>query len=567
MHNILCLLDGSVLPVTFGHLTANDQTFGHRFLAPQAIAIATPDAYVGKLNAAFVEPRWDVRKASIQTSADETAQRENLAAKPDPGLLEEVTGLVEWPTPTLGGFDESFMDVPPEALQTVMRSHQKYFTLLKNDGGMAPGFLTFSNMMAADGGAKIRAGNERVINARLSDGRFFWDQDRKWGLDAMNAKLSDVVFHAKLGTMADKVKRVTVLAETLAASIPGCDKAQAKRAGELCKADLMSGMVGEFAELQGIMGRYYALEQNEPVAVADAIRDHYRPQGAHDAVPTAPVSIAVALADKLDTLAVMFAIGEKPTGSRDPFALRRAALGIIRVILENGLRLPIGIALAASIPSPWKGEDRGGSVPSCAQRGDITPPNSTPPKSQAAFGSPSGGELKKELLDFFADRLKVQLRDEGIAHDRVAAVFAHGDDDIVRVVNRATALHAFLQTEDGANLLIAYRRAANILAAEEKRDKTAYSGTPDAALFHVPEEVALNRALAQDLPAIYDSIAAEHFERAMTQLAALRPALDAFFDRVTVNDKDAGIRNNRLLLLSLVRTTLDEVANFSKIEG
>jgi len=409
-----------------------------------------------------------------------------------------------------------------------MRAHQKYFALETRDHKLAPFFVTIANMMTDDGGAAVVAGNERVLRARLSDARFFWDQDRKVQLESRVAKLAGITFHAKLGTVAEKVDRMESLAAELCAFIPGADRNKATRAAHLAKADLTSGMVGEFPELQGIMGRYYALNDGEDPAVAQAIAQHYSPKGPGDECPVEPIAIAVALADKIDSLAAFFAIGEKPTGSRDPFALRRAALGVIRIVTENGLRLPLAQIFKAA---------------------------------NAALDV-------DEMLVFFADRLKVQMREKGVRHDLIEAVFAlGGEDDLVRLLTRVDALTALLGTDDGANLLTAYRRAANIVAIEEKKDKATYDGAVDAALLAEPQEKRLNEVLDLEEKALDLTLDEEKYGDAMAALAHLREPVDAFFDAVTVNCDDAALRANRLRLLSRIRSALNRVADFSKIEG
>jgi glycyl-tRNA synthetase beta chain len=409
-----------------------------------------------------------------------------------------------------------------------MRTHQKYFACLDAKGNLAPRFLLVSNMAARDGGKVIVAGNERVLKARLADARFFWDQDRKTPLAERVEKLKERVFHAKLGTMLEKSRRVAKLAEALA-PYTRADAAKLKRAAELAKADLSSGMVGEFPELQGIMGRYYALHDGEALEVANAIAEHYAPLGPSDDCPTAPESVALALADKIDTLVGFFAINETPTGSKDPFALRRAALGIIRLILENKLRLPLIQAFQ--------------------------------------LARPSNADPSRALLAFFADRLKVHLKEQGVRHDLIAAVFALGEDDLARLMKRTEALAAFLKSEDGANLLTAYRRAANILRIEEKKDNTAYSGVPRPDLLQAPEERQLDKALNAATVKSAAALKAEDFSASMAVLAGLRSPIDRFFDKVTVNTDDKELRENRLRLLSQIRDTLNLVADFSLIEG
>jgi glycyl-tRNA synthetase beta chain len=411
-----------------------------------------------------------------------------------------------------------------------MRSHQKYFAAVDDSGALAAKFLFVANNMTADGGAAIVAGNERVLRARLADAKFFWDLDRKSRLDSRVAKLAERIFHAKLGSVLDKARRVETLVEAVVPFVPGADAATAKRAAHLAKADLSTGMVGEFPELQGVMGRYYALHDGEPPAVADAIAEHYSPLGPNDRCPTAPASVVVALADKIDTLVGFFGIGEKPTGSKDPYAMRRAALGIIRIVLENRLRLPLTQVFRA-----------------------------------ASF---AGKALDADLLDFFADRLKVHLREQGVRHDLIAAVFAlGGEDDFVRLLARVAALDEFLKSEDGANLLTAYRRAANIVRIEEAKDKLTYDAAPDPALLGMAEEKSLAERLTEVEGLSAAALRREAFGIAMSALARLRQPVDEFFAKVTVNCDDPATRANRLRLLSQIRATLNRVADFSQIEG
>ena len=537
MHGVLAVFGGKTLDGEIdlggGALTFTNQTRGHRFLAPDAVTVSDFAEYQAKLRAAFVIIDREERKRIIEEGAATLAKAENLTVKPDQGLLEEVCGLVEWPVPIMGRIDDAFMDVPAEALVTSMRSHQKYFSAEHADGTLASRFITVSNMAAdPERDATIRAGNEKVLRARLSDAKFFWDQDRAVKLEARTGKLSDILFYQKLGTVAEKAGRLEALSEWLAGYVPGADAAKAKRAATLCKADLVTEMVGEFPELQGIMGRYYALHDGEAPEVADAIADHYAPQGPNDRCPTAPESIVVALADKLDTLAGFFAIDEKPTGSKDPFALRRAALGVIRLIVENKLRLPLGDAFAKAA----------GLYP--------------------GLGAPDG------ILDFFADRLKVHLREGGVRHDLVSAVFAlGGEDDLVRLLARVTALQSVLSTDEGVNLLAGVRRAGNIVRAEEKKDGAAHDGGTDDGLLAQDEEKSLSQALIVAEDGADKALADEDFEAAMAALASLRGPVDAFFDKVTVNDDDPAVRRNRLALLARVGSAAHRIADFSKIEA
>ncbi|MSP67931.1 MAG: glycine--tRNA ligase subunit beta [Alphaproteobacteria bacterium] len=515
-------------------------TVGHRFLSGGApIEVASAADLYAKLRAAHVLLDAAERRATIQGRAEALAQAEGLILRPDPALLDEVVGLVEWPVVLMGRIDPAFMALPPEVLTTSMRTHQKYFALQTADGALAPRFIVVANTAAADGGRAIVAGNERVLRARLSDARFFWDQDRRQRLEERVPALSRIVFHAALGTLGDKVARLQALAAEIAPA--GCDPALARTAALLAKADLVTGMVGEFPELQGIMGRYYALHDGERPEVAAAIAEHYSPAGPNDRCPSAPIAVAIALADKLDTLAGFFAIGEFPTGSKDPFALRRAALGVIRLIIENGLRLPLRPLLLSAVTLYQEGGLGTGPTPAA---------------------------VADALLDFFADRLKVHLRDRGVRHDLVEAVFAvSAEDDLVRLLAKVEALAAFLGAEDGANLLTAFRRASNIVRIEEKKDGRAYSERADPALLVAAEEKALQGALVAASTAIGQALAAERFVDAMVALARLRVPVDAFFDRVTVNADDPQHRINRLRLLSQIRSALGAVADFARIEG
>ncbi len=543
LHHVLALFDGKPLvgevePEPHRRWVFSALTFGHRFLAPAAFAVSSLEDYRSRLSAAHVMVDREQRKKTILTRARALAGAEGLTLRDDPELLEEVAGLVEWPVVLIGRIDDAFLDVPPEVLITAMRAHQRYFSLTRPDGSLAPRFIVVANTITVDGGRAVVAGNEKVLRARLSDAKFFWDHDRKVRLADRVPALKDVVFHAKLGSMEEKAVRLQTLAAHFAERIAGAEIGKARSAALLAKADLTTGMVGEFPELQGVMGRYYALHEGEDAEVADAIAQHYSPLGPSDACPTAPVAVAVALADKIDTLVGFFSIGEKPTGSRDPFALRRAALGVIRLIVENGLRLPLGTAIGqAEALYP-------------AQRG-------------------GAGSAAAELLPFFADRLKVALREKGVRHDLIDAVFAlGGEDDLVRLLARVAALGRFLATEDGADLLLAYRRAANIVRIEAKKDKRDGFGQPvEPARFAQDEETALYDALAAAHDGIAARLSAEDFEGAMTVLAGLRRPVDAFFDRVTVNAEDPALRHNRLALLSSIVAAMNEVAEFSKIEG
>ena len=533
IHSLICRFAGGEVPFPWGPVTAASATVGHRFLAPETITVADFADYQAKLKAAKVILDPAVRRAKILGEATKLAEAEGLSLKDDPGLLDEVAGLVEWPVVYMGSIDDAFMDVPPEVLITSMRSHQKYFSCLDADGKLANRFVVVANTETADKGKQVVAGNERVLRARLSDAKFFWDQDRKSSLAAKAPALKDRIFHAKLGTMDEKVDRMQALAADIASHVDGADKARARSASRLAKADVSTGMVGEFPDLQGVMGRYYALHDGESEEVAAAIAEHYAPQGPNDTCPSKPVSVSVAMADKIDSLVGFFAIDEKPTGSKDPFALRRAALGVIRLILENGVRI------------------------------NLMPLFQTAKNLHEASADPSD-----DLLAFFADRLKVHLRDRGVKHDRVDAVFAlGGEDDLARLLARVTALDEFLATDAGENLLTAYSRAANLLTIAEKKDGRAYSGDAATQLFGQDEEKTLAAGLAAAGPAVAEALKAEDFAAAMRAVAALRGPVDAFFDAVTVNADDAKLRENRLKLLNGIRTALDGVADFSRIEG
>ncbi len=568
LRRVLCLLDGTPVPFTLEELPAlahGAETEGHRVHAPGAFAVTGFADYEAGLRARHVLPDAAERMRVIEEGLSALAGQHGVAIVPDRGLLEEVAGLVEWPVPLFGRIDDAFMDLPPELMRTTMRVNQRYFATRNADGSAAPFFGVVANIVPRDGGAAVVAGNERVLRARLSDARFFWDQDRKQRLEDFLPKLDVVVFHAKLGTQGQRVARLERLARFLAPKV-GADPDLAARAGRLAKADLASGMVGEFPELQGVMGRYYALHQGEDPRVAEAIGAQYRPLGPGDAVPSEPVAIAVALADKLDTLAGFFAADERPTGSGDPFALRRAALGIIRIVRENGLRLSLSDIFAEAFFGYQQatGETAEPSFGMAVAQEKLSsgwqaPKGSAHPPMVATFAA--------GLIDFLAERLRVQLRAEGLRHDVVAAAFgAGGEDDLVRLLARADALKALVESPDGANLLTAYRRAQNILRIEEKRDGP-HSGPVDATLLTAPEEKALAASLDDAEPNVARQLAAEDYISAMSALAALRGPVDAFFDRVTVNDPAPELRRNRLRLLARLRAAMDAVADFGRIEG
>jgi glycyl-tRNA synthetase beta chain len=540
IHSILAIFDGSVLDgaldIQGGSISFGDETCGHRFLSPGHFKVRDFSEYREKLLKAFVMLDSAEREAVIARELNALAKGAKLHVKDDPGLRAEVKGLVEWPVVLMGQIDEAFMDVPPEVLITSIRTHLKYFVLEKADGTLAPRFAVVSNMVTEDSGKAIVAGNERVLRARLADAKFFWDQDRKKSLASRTPALGDITFHAKLGTLDAKIDRVQALAVDLCTYVEGAERDRVRSAARLCKADLVSDMVGEFPELQGLMGRYYALHDGEHTEVAEAIADHYSPQGPGDQCPSAPVSIAVALADKIDTLAGFWVIDEKPTGSKDPYALRRAALGVIRLVVENGLRLPLRAVFLQAI-------------------------SAQPVQSEQAI-------VADDLLDFFADRLKVHLREKGVRHDLVSAVFAlGGEDDLVRLLVRVDALSSFVESDDGANLLTAYSRAANILRIEEKKDSTRYDSQPDPAIFSLMEENTLAEALEEVMNGAQSALEKEDFVGAMQAMAELRGPVDAFFDKVTVNAEDSALRINRLKLLSGIRASMGTVADFDAIEG
>ncbi len=539
---ILALFDGAVIPFEVDGIPSGDVTEGHRFMgAGQPFAVKDFADYRQKLERNFVLLDAADRKLRILEGAKAVCAARGLALVDDDGLLDEVSGLAEWPTPILGDMDPQFLALPPEVVQLSMKVHQKYFAVREpGKEGLAPHFVVVANVEATDGGAALAAGNAKVLSARLSDAEFFWTEDQKVGFDAWNAKLKDVTFHAKLGTLAERVDRIAALAREIAPLV-GADPAQAEQAARLSKADLASGMVGEFPELQGIMGGYYARLAGQPDAVADAIRDHYKPQGPGDTVPTAPVTVAVAMAEKLDTLVGFFAIDEKPTGSKDPYALRRAALGVIRLVLENGAR--VGLRRDAFSPAM-----------AALEKGHI----------QRAVDKLA---VETELSAFFVDRLTVLLRDKGQRHDLVAAVFALGDDDLVRIVRRVEALAAFLATDDGANLLAGYKRAAQLLKAEEKKGPLPYGAVATGLPNQPAEETALAFAAAAAASAVDAALEAEDFAAAMTALAALRGPVDAFFTAVMVNSDVAEERENRLKLLVQVRGVMNRVADFGQIAG
>jgi glycyl-tRNA synthetase beta chain len=557
LHSILCLFSGKVVAFEMDGIESGKETRGHRFMAPEPFKVKDFEDYREKLRDADVVLDGDERAARIVKEARAVAAKGGLTLVEDEALLAENAGLTEWPVVLMGSFDESFLSVPPEVLATSMKTHQKCFSLRKKDGSLANRFILVANLKAKDGGKAIVAGTERVIAARLADAKFFFEQDRKVSLEDRVAKLKEIVFHEKLGTQYDRIQRLRALAREIAPSV-GATADDAERAAMLAKADLLSGMVGEFPELQGVMGRYYALDQKEDPSVADAIAAHYKPLGPSDDVPHEPVSIALALADKLDMLVGFWAIDEKPTGSKDPYALRRAALGVIRVVLENNIRLPLLDLIRSQLVMP-------GLEPGIQGQ---QAPSQRPLDRRVKPGDDSKiGEVAENLLAFFADRLKVHLREQGARHDLVDAVFALGGDDLLMIVRRVEALGKFLETEDGANLLIGTKRAINILRIEEKKDGVTYDQSPDPDLLKRPEEKALAKAVDQVERGAAEAVAREDFAGAMGEMAKLRAPVDAFFDFVTVNTQEPGLRENRLRLLNRIRATTLTVADFSKIEG
>ncbi|KXV73473.1 glycyl-tRNA synthetase subunit beta [Acetobacter malorum] len=541
LRRILCILDGETVPFSLaqgddnGHnLQSGNETEGHRFLSPGAVTVSSAAEWQDTLKARHVQVHAADRRETIVTGLTALASSEGLALVPDSGLVDEVAGLVEWPVPFLGRIDEKYMDLPAEVMQVSMRVNQRYFALRNGDGSAAPRFAFVANIVPADDGTLIVTGNERVLRARFADARHFWDLDRKHTLASRLSALDAITFHAKLGSQGDRTRRMVRLAGLIAPMV-GAPTADCERAAELSKTDLTTGMVGEFPELQGVMGGYYAQHDGETPAVSQAISEQYMPRGPGDTVPTAPVSVVLGLADRFDMLAAFFAAGEKPSGSGDPFGLRRAALGIIRLIRENNLRLDlVKLFLLAAEALPEALRD----APDLAQ-----------------------------LPQFMAERLRVQLRSEGARYDCLAAISTgNTDTDITRLLARAQALETMLETEDGKNLLAATRRAANILRIEDRKDGP-HEGAPDPALFTQPEEQALAATLDRVEPAVEKAFAEERFTDAMREAASLRAPLDKFFEDVTVNAPEAPLRLNRLRLLARLGRMMRLIADFSQIEG
>ena len=562
-------------------IEAGQTTYGHRFMAPAPIDVRRFEDYQAKLQAAKVVLEPQARKDIIQADARQLAFAQGFELVEDEALLDEVAGLVEWPVVAMGSFEKEFLSIPGEVIRATIRNNMKCFVVSDpKTGRLTNKFILTANIEASDGGKAIVAGNERVIRARLSDAKFFYETDLKTKLEDRLAKFENIVFHEKLGTQGERIARIERLAAEIAPLV-GADAEKTKRAAHLAKADLLTEVVGEFPELQGLMGKYYALAQGEDASVAAASEEHYKPQGPADRVPTDPVSVTVALADKIDTLVGFWAIDEKPTGSKDPYALRRAALGVIRIVLDNNLRIKLSGLLVSPV---MRVLDKHVLLTNPEQHSTMRSQLWQAAASHEAvlailsklldYGvNPKWlveEKLRKpivELLSFFADRLKVQLREQGARHDLVDAVFAlEGQDDLLMVVRRVDALGKFLDTDDGRNLLAGTKRAANILRIEEKKDGKTFDGAPNAALYSLPEEKTLAKAIDQVKAEASAAVAREDFASAMSAMAKLRPAVDAFFDKVKVNDDDAKVRENRLKLLNEIRAATRAVADFSRIQ-
>lgn len=567
LHRIACLLDETIVPVTFAHLTASNITEGHRFLAPAAIIIAHAEKYEALMNDAKVIVDFAPRRAKIASEIAAVAAAAKLGMVEDEDLLNEVTGLVEWPVPLLCEFDKKFLDLPPEVLISEMKNHQRYFALTDANGKLTNQFITVANMVNADGGAQVKAGNARVVRARLADGEFYWEQDRKTSLEDWGKKLSDVVFHAKVGMMNEKVARIETLAVEIAKAVGYMDEASVRRAAKLCKADLTSGMVGEFPELQGIMGRYYATAQGESQEIADAIRDHYKPLGASDSVPESPLAAIIAIADKLDSITSLFAAGEKPTGSKDPLALRRAALGVLRIIMNNNYSLELDALTAIHYYEARRSQLK--------VEGEIIQKT---PVDQLAESAPKfmeftknvqritsmlkdGGKFEShelkliyEIIDFFRDRFHTMLKEDGVRHDVIEATAHKFLFNPLIITNRTRDLANWLSTPAGTATLAAIKRAMNILAAEEKKSKTTFAASTAGAT--EPSEKALVAALAE---------AQKNTAAGPACLERLAAPIQQFFADLMVTED--GKRDARLGLLAAVREATLHIADFSKIEG
>ncbi len=593
LRSILCTFgpeteEPEIVKFEIGDIHSGNTTYGHRVHAPAPIEIRRLADYLKKLNAAKVVPDRERRKATIHADAKNLALAQGLELMEDEALLEEVAGLAEWPVVLMSEFDNAFLDIPPEVIRATIRQNQKCFVLRDaKTGKLANKFILVADLETSDGGKAIKAGNARVIRARLADAKFFWEQDRKKKLEDRMPKFKSITFHDKLGTQAERIERIERLADELAAIVKA-DPAKVERAARLAKADLLTEVVGEFPELQGLMGKYYALAEKIDPEIAAACEEHYKPQGPHDRVPTAPVSIAVALADKIDTLVGFWAIDEKPTGSKDPYALRRAALGVIRIVIENKTRFPLKETLWKHFAAVRKDEALAEAIailhPLQKDIAELSASDVELAVKLEAVASQVERDKRVELtslvqahsdfdqagnlLAFFADRLKVHLREQGARHDLVDAVFAlEGQDDLLLIVRRVEALGKFLDTDDGKNLLVGYRRAANILRDEEKKDKKSYAGEPDAKLYTAAEEKALAKAIETAEKEVTGALKKEDFGAAMAAMAKLRPPVDQFFDKVTVNVDDKKLRENRLRLLDRIRAATRAVADFSRIEG
>jgi glycyl-tRNA synthetase beta chain len=577
LQSILCTFDGEVVPFDVDGIASGNVTKGHRFLSKGVITASRFEDYSLALNKAKVMVDASARAEHIRADAKALAFAQGLEMIEDEGLLREVAGLVEWPVVLMGEFDESYLSVPPEVIITTIKNNQKCFCLRRADGKLSNKYILVANIIPRDGGTEIIRGNNKVIAARLSDAKFFWDQDRKTRLEDMLPKLDAITFHAKLGSQGERIKRIEALAGEIAKTI-GADVEKAKLAARLAKADLVSGMVGEFPELEGLMGRYYALDQGRDAEVADAIRDHYKPKGPSDSIPVSKIGQAVALAEKLDILFGFWLIDEKPTGSKDPFALRRSALGVIRTVLDRKLRLPLHKAINSAALN-FVSQLASGAVYEIFAKAKMV--------EELGFDRPNIGEkisdLKgqakqdflsqtekalMDLIDFFADRMKVYLKDQGARHDLIDAIFAlGGQNDLLMIVRRVEALSKFLETDDGKNLLAGVKRATNIVKAEEKKDGKAISGKVDQSILVKGEEKDLHRAVEAASALAHKALAEEDFEATMRAIAKLRGPVDAFLDNVTVNDPNRDYRENRLRLLNRIREAVAEVADFSKIEG
>ena len=591
LHSILATFgpeteEPDVVAFSVDGIAAGDETRGHRFMSPGAIKVRRFDDYLAKLQAAKVVLDPARRAEIILADAKNLAFAQGYELIEDAGLLAEVAGLVEWPVTLMGSFDAAFLAIPEEVIRATIRNNQKCFVLRDTQTAkLANKFILVANEEASDGGKAIVAGNERVIRARLSDAKFFYETDLKTRLEDRLPKFEHIVFHEKLGTQAERIARIVALAKELAPLVKA-DPKKVARAAQLCKCDLLTDVVGEFPELQGLMGRYYAEAQGEDEAVAHACEDHYKPKGPDDLVPADPVSIAVALADKIDTLVGFWAIDEKPTGSKDPYALRRAALGIIRIVIENELRLPLRMPLWMHFSVIRREENLAEAIallhPLNEQILNLSATDIELAMKLEVLVSEKAKQLAgpvlvqahsylkqtHDLLSFFADRLKVTLREDGARHDLVDAVFVlEGQDDLLMIVRRVEALGKFLDTDDGKNLLAGVKRASNILRIEEKKDGKSYAGAPDAKRLAAPDEKSLAGAINVAKKEASAAVAKEDFAAAMSALAKLRPKVDAFFDKVTVNVDDKVLRENRLKLLNEIREATRAVADFSKIEG